>query len=94
MKLVFSGAFEDDLEQIADYIALDNPNRALSFTREIRARCRQLIDHPESGATRNEIRPGIRILPFWRYVIYYKIEADHVWIARVLHSARDIKDLL
>ncbi|MFW2026200.1 type II toxin-antitoxin system RelE/ParE family toxin, partial [Acinetobacter baumannii] len=31
MKVIFTKQAESDLEQIADFIALDNPIRALSF---------------------------------------------------------------
>ncbi|UGQ46703.1 type II toxin-antitoxin system RelE/ParE family toxin [Massilia endophytica] len=31
-----------DLEEIADYIALDNPRRAVSFIDELRRQCRRI----------------------------------------------------
>lgn len=36
MRVVFSPKIESDLESIADYIALDNPSRALTFIEEIK----------------------------------------------------------
>jgi toxin ParE1/3/4 len=36
MQLVFSGGAEHDLEEIGDYIAQDNPSRAVTFIREMR----------------------------------------------------------
>jgi toxin ParE1/3/4 len=38
MILEFSNEAESDLEQIADYIAADDPRRALSFVRELRSK--------------------------------------------------------
>ena len=38
MIIVLTREAEHDLEQIGDYIALDNPHRALSFVRELRER--------------------------------------------------------
>jgi toxin ParE1/3/4 len=35
---------EIDLEEIGDYIALDNPKRAVSFIREIRQHCERIAD--------------------------------------------------
>lgn len=35
MKVVLLAEAETDLEQLADYIAVDNPIRAASFVREI-----------------------------------------------------------
>jgi len=37
---------EAELEAIADYIARDNPRRALSFVQELRDRCLSLVDMP------------------------------------------------
>jgi toxin ParE1/3/4 len=39
MRVEFSALAESHLEAIADYIALDNSRRALSFVRELRAQC-------------------------------------------------------
>ena len=50
MILEFTSEAEGDLEQIADYIAEHNPRRALSFIRELRTRCEDLILHPNSFA--------------------------------------------
>jgi plasmid stabilization system protein ParE len=33
---------EIDLEEVGDYIALDNPGRAVSFIREIRQHCEKI----------------------------------------------------
>lgn len=38
---------EFDLETIGDFIARDNPKRALSFLRELRWKCLALADMPE-----------------------------------------------
>ena len=90
MKVVFSPAFSKDLNEISDYIALDSPKRALSFTNEIRQRCLALGDVPESGAVRSEFGANIRSVPFGRYVIFYIIYPDRVRIVRVLHGARNL----
>lgn len=37
---------EADLEAIGDYIARDNPQRALSFIKELRDKCKSLADVP------------------------------------------------
>jgi plasmid stabilization system protein ParE len=39
MRVLLSPAAERDLEAIGDYIAEDNPARALTFIGEIRRRC-------------------------------------------------------
>jgi hypothetical protein len=42
MRCIFTEEAGKDLETIADYIALDNPARAVSFIQEIRARCSRI----------------------------------------------------
>jgi toxin ParE1/3/4 len=39
MRLVFSPRAALDLEEIGDYIARDNPRRAISFLGELEAHC-------------------------------------------------------
>jgi plasmid stabilization system protein ParE len=39
MRVEFAPLALSDLESIAEYIAADNPRRAVSFVRELRAQC-------------------------------------------------------
>lgn len=56
---------ERDLEAIGDYIARDNPGRALGFVRELRGKCLGLADmaerFPPGPALRNRGRAPTRI---------------------------------
>lgn len=70
MECRFSVAAESDLEEIADYIASDNPRRALSFVQEIRERCQNLTQFPEAVPLREALGPAIRVVAFGRYVIF------------------------
>ena len=88
MRIAFSPRFLLDLQEIADYIAVDNPARAFSFAQEIRDKCLSLSDAPESGVRRDDYGFGIRVVPFRRYVIFYIIYPDRLRIERILHSAR------
>lgn len=42
MRIVFTGAAEADFESIGDFIAADNPLRAVSFVQELRQACEGL----------------------------------------------------
>ena len=46
MRLNFTPMAEQDLEAIADYIATDNPMRALTFVRKLRAQCQRITAWP------------------------------------------------
>jgi toxin ParE1/3/4 len=94
MRVVFSPVAERDLEDIADYIAENNPRRALSFVRDIRERCKKLATSPRSARPFPALGAASRILPYGSYVILYRIVEDEVSIERVLHGARDILRLI
>jgi toxin ParE1/3/4 len=79
MEYRFSRQAERDIEDIGDYIARNNPNRAISFITELRNRCRHIAECPRAAA----IRPG-------RYLIFYVMHARILEIRRVLHCARNI----
>jgi len=72
----FRPAAEEDLESIADYIAEDNPSRAVTFIQEIREKCRLLAEMPKSAPARPELGPDIRSRPVGNYVIYYRPLSD------------------
>ena len=60
MGALFTVQAEVDLEEIADYIALDNPNRAFSFVQEIREHCEKIAKGPRHYARRPELGDEIR----------------------------------
>lgn len=95
MILEFSSEAESDLEQIADYIAKDNPRRALSFVRELRSKCEDLINSPNGFALvpRYE-HHGIRRRVHGNYLIFYRAENAKVVIVHVQHGATDYSALL
>ncbi|MEW6444480.1 MAG: type II toxin-antitoxin system RelE/ParE family toxin [Pseudomonadota bacterium] len=90
MRLVFTPLAEQDLEAIADYIAADSPVRALSFVRELRARCQGITLNPPGYRLRPELGDGIRSCAHGHYVIFFESDHDTVMVVRVMHGARDL----
>lgn len=88
MRVVFSPAAEQDLEEIGDYIALDNPIRAVTFIREIREHCRLLANTPKGAPLWPEIGDNVRMVLHGRYLILYALVNETLRIERVLHAAR------
>jgi toxin ParE1/3/4 len=88
MQCILSTFAELDLEEIADYIARDNPRRALSYIGEIREHCRNIVTFPEAAPLREEFGPGIRVIPFGRYLVFYTAHPGTVRIERILFRAR------
>jgi toxin ParE1/3/4 len=46
LKLVLTAAALNDIEAIGDWIARDNPARAVTFVAELKASCRRILDTP------------------------------------------------
>jgi len=90
----FAPSAERDLEDIADYIAIDNPERALSFVRELRERCGKIGNFPQSARRFPKLGDDAHVLPFGNYVILYRDLPGEISIERIIHSARDIMALV
>lgn len=94
MKYRVSDEARRDLADIARHIAQDNPSRAVSFIEELTTKFRLVAERPLSFPAREEWHPDLRSALHRPYVILFRVAGDHVEIVRVLHSARDIPNLL
>ncbi|MGA7077454.1 MAG: type II toxin-antitoxin system RelE/ParE family toxin [Terriglobales bacterium] len=90
MRVEFSSFVEGDLDVIADYIAQDNPTRALSFLREIGAQIHTLGKNPLLYQLRPEIGEGARMAMVGRYVILFRTMTKSIRIERVVYGGRDL----
>lgn len=86
---------EADLEHIADYIAQDNPIRALSFVQELRDKGLDLSEMPLAFplVPRYE-HHRVRRRAYRDYLIFYRASGDCVVIYHVLHGAMDYAAIL
>lgn len=91
MQLEFRPQAERDLESIGDYIAQDNPRRALTFLRELRVQCHKILLAPQGCRLRPELGEGIRSCAHGNYVIFFTESDRSVTVIRVLHGAMDIE---
>lgn len=84
-----------DLEAIADFIARENPSRAISFVGELRAKCHALAElhHAYPLVERYEAH-AVRRCRHGSYLIFYKVEPTRVVVLHVLHGARDYEAIL
>lgn len=90
MGLRFTPLAVSDLEEIGDYIARDNPDRAHSFIAEMRSQCEKIARNPLGYRARPELAEGLRSCAFRHYVILFQVEGADVLIVRMLHGAVDI----
>ncbi|WP_109482529.1 type II toxin-antitoxin system RelE/ParE family toxin [Paraburkholderia sp. C35] len=91
-------AAKAELEAIGDYIARDNPRRAVSFVRDLRDKCMSLADMPLAFplVPRYEDQ-GVRHRVHGRYQIFYRVigePAERIDVIHVLHGARDYATIL
>lgn len=90
MHLAFSRFIDGDLDEIAGYIAQDNPERAVTFIEDIRAKCRGISHNPLLYQLRPDIGPGIRLASVGNYAILFRVLQDAVRIERVVYGGRNL----
>lgn len=90
MRIRFTPRSRDDLIEIHDYIAAENPPAARRVVGAIRDQIRVLTDHPLFGR-RGQI-PDTRELVISRfpYIVAYRVNGEIIEILTVWHTARDL----
>jgi toxin ParE1/3/4 len=91
-RYVISPLAEQDIEAIGDYIAQDNPRRAISFVTELRSQCARIAASPRACRSRPELGEEIRSFAYGNYVIFIQDSQKELCIVRVLHGAMDIEN--
>ncbi len=94
MQLKFSRFIEGDLDDIADFIAQDNPRRAVTFIKEIRLKFREVLKNPLAYQLRPDIGDEARMATIGNYAILFRVVADSVRIERVAYGNRDLPNVL
>ena len=88
---------ENDLDNIFDYIMMDNPSTAVSMLEKFNHSISQLAFNPELGVAPKDDRLkklGYRILIIGKYLVFYVVKANIVQIRRIIHGARQYSFLL
>ena len=78
-----------DIAEVWDYIAADSLEHADAWLDRLDAALQLLSTQPMMGRVRDELSPGLRSMPFGRYLIFYAPFNDGIDVVRLLHSARD-----
>jgi len=84
-----------DLDEIAEYIALDDPLAAARYIQKVFDRVERLETHPNSGKRPAELpRTSYRevVVPPCR--IFYRVEKNSVYILHVMRSERLLRTFL
>ena len=79
-----------DLQKIREWIALDNPARAITFIEELRDVASRIGEMPRAFPLipRYE-RHGIRRRSYKNYGILYSVQPDRVFIHRIIGPGQD-----
>ncbi len=84
-----------DLNEIAEYIALDKPSAASHLVRTVFTKTERLEEFPESGRKPAELKKSrykeIIVNPCR---IFYRIEKDKVYILYVMRSEKKLRKYL
>ncbi len=91
-QAVFTPKAETDLTAIALSVARRNPERTITFTREIIGHCDRIANRPDVGRLRPDVGLKVHSVPHGRYVIFYIVLDAGVEIMHLLHGARDIRE--
>jgi toxin ParE1/3/4 len=91
-EVVWTEPALNDLDAIADYIALDDPTAARELVQRVFKHVEQLIAHPDSGSKPEELRG-------WRYRqiieppcrVFYRRDGDTVYILYVMRGERRLQ---
>lgn len=97
-QVAWAGAAENDLKEILEYIAIDNPLSVLKMFQEIKQKASSLYTFPERGRVVPELLDQSiliyreLVVPPWR--IIYRISDKIVYVLSVLDSRRNVEDIL
>jgi plasmid stabilization system protein ParE len=95
VRATFTPRANEDLRQIAQYIARDSMPAASNWVRRMRAVCDLLANQPAAGqvvATRHF--GAVRRHVVGNYLIYYRSCASGAEILMIVHGARNQDELI
>ncbi|TNF23835.1 MAG: type II toxin-antitoxin system RelE/ParE family toxin [Bacteroidetes bacterium] len=82
---------QNDLEDIFEYSESEfGTDQAINYLLGLDLLFNKLVEAPEIGRERNEIKRGLRSIVEAEHIIFYRIMADRIRIIRILHGSRDL----
>ena len=94
-RLIWTEPALADLDEIAEYIALENPSAASRFVGKVFDRVERLRAHPKSGKRPAELaRTHYREVVVAPCRVFYRVKKDDVYILYVIRSERLLRPYL
>ena len=84
-----------DLNEIAEYIALENPRAARELVQRVFSTVERLEQHPKSGRIPDELERGrYREVVAGPCRIFYRLAGDQVLILYIMRSERQLRNFI
>lgn len=80
---------DQDLLAIWRHIAGHSPAAADRMLRRFDRAISQLGAHPDLGERQPRVGDEVRRIIVGRYLVFYEVREDSIFVIRILHSARD-----
>lgn len=94
-RYILASIAEQDLSDIFDYTEVEYGfDQAVHYLEALEDTFTQLVENPEFGRVRTDIREGLRSITCNSHIVFYRIMLDHIRIVRVLHGSRDLPQFL
>jgi len=81
---------KQDIKEISQRIALENPAAAKRLVAEIKQKCKRAADFPEMGHSYDSLLPSLRGLFVGSYIIFYFPRKNSIQVIRVLSGYRNL----
>ena len=94
LKILYTPAAVDDMDEIFSYISQDNIAAAEMMLEKINGRVALLGEFPNLGSVLSDeeytmVKRGYRFCVVHPYLVFYRIIGNNIIIHRILHGRRD-----
>ena len=89
----FSQDAIEDINEICDYLAQNNPQSASNLFDAIRQKCKLIANFPNMGKAYSQIRPNLRGFLVGDYIIFYYAYPEGIFILRIVSGYRNLDTL-
>lgn len=99
-ELIFLPAADGDVDEIAQFIALDRVESAVCFYDAVRVSSQEIADFPMAWPCFEAKDPRLKLVRrrnvkgFEKFVIFYRVKGRCVEVFRVIHGSRDLAAVL
>ncbi|MEQ1622583.1 MAG: type II toxin-antitoxin system RelE/ParE family toxin [Methylococcales bacterium] len=94
MKIVWTEPSRQDLRDIFEFIAENNPKAARSLLAEIKKRVCVLVNQPQLGRVGRVEGTRELVLTGTHYILPYRVKDQQIQILSVFHTSREWQDVI